>query len=111
MDKALFNPIINKMGVTFEIMKNGSVSSSFKGILQPLRYKNKIYLEGVPTELGYDNLKKYLLLSPPEFDLSTLDNINTYLCFDGNHYSIDHTEKVLFLGKPAYTWSIISKEE
>lgn len=103
--------ILQKQGVTFQIKENNAVISTFKAILQPLRYKNKIYLEGVPTELGYDNLKKYLLISPPETDLSLLDNINTSLYLGDEHYSIDHTEKVRFFGNTFYTWSIISKEE
>ena len=28
-------------------------TASFKGFIQPLRYKNKMYLYGVNTEIGY----------------------------------------------------------
>ena len=63
--KALFK----KSGVSLTIKKDGEEIASFNAFLQPLRYKNKLYLSGVPTELGYDGLKKYLLICPPDIDL------------------------------------------
>ena len=84
---------------------------SFKAFLQPLRYKNKIYLRGVATELGYDNLKKYLLISPADVDLSEIDGSITTLRLDTNHLSIDHSEIVYFGKDSFYTWAIVSKEE
>jgi hypothetical protein len=65
----------------------------------------------VATELGYDSLKKYLLISPPDIDLSVIDGTVTTLRLDENHLSIDHSEIVYFGKDPFYTWSIVSKEE
>lgn len=105
--KALFK----KSGVCLTIKRDGETVTSFNAFLQPLRYKNKIYLRGVATELGYDSLKKYLLISPADIDLSVVDGTTVSLFFGEKHLSIDHTEKV-YLGKnPYYTWSIVSKEE
>lgn len=105
--KALFK----KSGVTLTIKSADGKESSFKAFLQPLRYKNKIYLRGVATELGYDSLKKYLLISPADIDLSAVDATANALYFGDIHLSIDHTEKVYFGKEPFYTWSIVSKEE
>ena len=103
--------IFKKMGLTL-LIKNGSQTvKEFYGLLQPLRYKNKIYLSGVATELGYDSLKKYLLLSPADADLSQVDGTTLALYLGDMHLNIDHTEKVYFGGKPCYNWSIVSKEE
>lgn len=105
--KALFK----KSGVILTIKKNSEILQSFQAFLQPLRYKNKIYLRGVATELGYDSLKKYLLISPADVDFSFIDGTEYSLYFEDTHLSIDHSEKV-YLGKtPFYTWSIVSKEE
>ena len=105
--KALFE----KMGVTLTIKKDNQILTSFKAFLQPLRYKNKIYLRGVATELGYDSLKKYLLISPSEIDLSDVDGTNCSLYFGDKHLSIDHMEAVYFGKNAFYNWSIVSKEE
>lgn len=105
--KALFK----KSGVSLVIKRDGEEITSFNAFLQPLRYKNKIYLRGVATELGYDSLKKYLLISPADVDLSVIDGTSLALFFGDKHLSIDHTEKVYLGKKPYYTWSIVSKEE
>ena len=109
-DKAL-KSLFKKSGVRLAVKKDGEEIASFKAFLQPLRYKNKIYLRGIATELGYDSLKKYLLISPADIDLSVIDGTNQSLFFGDRHLSIDHTEKVYLGGKPYYTWSIVSKEE
>ncbi len=99
------------MGLELTIKKGAQTVNTFYGLLQPLRYKNKIYLKGVATELGYDSLKKYLLLSPADIDLSDVDGTEIALYRENTHLSIDHTEKVYFGSSPCYTWSIVSKEE
>lgn len=103
--------LFKKMGVTLLIKKDNRTVSSFKAFLQPLRYKNKIYLRGVATELGYDSLKKYLLISPADTDLSEVDGTTCSLYFGNKHLSIDHSETVYFGKDPCYNWSIVSKEE
>ena len=109
-DKAA-KSLLKKTGVTLTIKNTSGTVTNFKAFLQPLRYKNKIYLRGVATELGYDNLKKYLLISPADVDLSGVDGTNCSLYFEDTHLSIDHSEKVYFGKDPFYTWSIVSKEE
>ena len=103
--------IFNKMGLDFSIKSGTATLRTFKAFLQPLRYKNKIYLRGVATELGQDNLKKYLLLSPADVDLSDVDGTDRCLYFGGVHLSIDHTETVYLGSTPYYNWTIVSKEE
>ncbi len=103
--------IFSKAGLTLSIKKGSKTVTEFKALLQPLRYKNKIYLRGVPTELGYDSLKKYLLLSPADVDLSGVDGTEVSLYIGNKHLSIDHTEAVYFGSEPFYNWSIVSKEE
>lgn len=103
--------IFSKMGLTLSIRKGSKTLSEFNALLQPLRYKNKIYLRGVATELGYDSLKKYLLLSPADVDLSVIDGTEVSLYIGNMHLSIDHTETVYLGNEPYYNWSIVSKEE
>lgn len=109
----LLNPmperIFENMGMTMSLILSDS-ETEFKGIIQPLRYKNKIYLNGVPTELGYDSMKKYLLLCSHRVELEKVNGINNFLDFNGKSYCVDHCEKVYFKGEPFYYWAIIHKE-
>lgn len=103
--------LFRNMGVVLTIDRTEGAGTAFRGFIQPLRYKNKIYLHGVATELGFDSLKKYLLISPVDVDLSEVDGINVTLHHGLNHLSVEHTETVYLGKKPWYNWSIVSKEE
>ena len=103
------NKLFEKLGVQITV-SNGENTVIFNGFLQPLRYKNKIYLSGVPTELGYDGLNKYLLIAPCEVGESWLENKEYTIQCEGNTFSTDHCEPV-YLGKNIlYYWAIVHKE-
>ena len=40
-------------------------TAPFKGFIQPLRYKNKMYLYGVNTEIGYNSQGYYKISDRP----------------------------------------------
>ncbi|MBQ9912987.1 MAG: hypothetical protein IJO73_02030 [Clostridia bacterium] len=101
--------LFEKYGVQL-ISTDGEDKISFRAFLQPLRYKNKIYLSGVPTELGYDGLNKYLLLAPPEVDIKYLEGEGFTLYFDESSFSTDHCEPVYLGRKKLYYWAIVHKE-
>ena len=108
-NKIIKNRLFEKYGVTVSSVGE-SDSVSFSGFLQPLRYKNKIYLSGVPTELGYDGMNKYLLLAPPEVDIKYLTERNYTLSFGDDIFSTDHCEPVYLGKKKLYYWAIVHKE-
>ena len=85
---------------------NGGTISTFKALIQPLRYKNKMYLDGIYTEIGFNSQGHYLYLGPPEPDLGAL-SAGEYLCADGVHYQIDRAEKVYQKDRVFYIWAII----
>ncbi len=102
---------LRKMGVKLEIIHiSTGDAESFYGFLQPLRYKNKLYLSHAPTELGFDTLQKYLLITSPDAPLEKIDGYNYNLFFNGNRFKLDHCERVYFGKEPYYFWSVVSKE-
>ena len=111
-DKFHPHKLFDKFGVkmSYQVASSKSESFDFCGFLQPLRYKNKLYLSGEPTELGYDGLNKYLLICPPDIDLGKIDGINYRLCFGDKAYGVDHYETIYSMGQPLYLWAIIHKE-
>lgn len=110
-DEIRLQKLFEKMALTLTVNVSGAPHRTFKAFLQPLRYKNKMYLSGVPTELGFDSLKKYLMLALPEANLDEIDDRTIRLFIDGQHLNIDHCEKVFYKQKPLYYWAIVSKEE
>lgn len=79
----------------------------FKGFLQPLRYKNKMYLNRIATELSYTNTRKFLLICASDIAVETADGYVSVIEADGDRYCIDHSEKVYAKGVPVYSWSIV----
>ena len=92
-----------------EIKNKGNGSAvPFRGFLQPLRYKNKMYLGEVTTALGYDNSRKFLLITPPEVDVSVADGYCFSVKLDENEYCCDHRE-IEYLGdEKIYAWAIVT---
>lgn len=88
--------------------ENGHRLQEINCIFTPLRYKNKMYLEGVPTDIGIDNAGYYLLLAPSGIMLDNLGD-NGYVCDGEKKYHIDKWEKI-FLGKDVlYIWAVLKE--
>ena len=47
---------------------DGWSSPIFGAFMQPLRYKNKMYLNGVNTVIGFNSQEHYLYIGPPDHD-------------------------------------------
>ncbi len=88
------------------VSKNGEVLKNMNAFISPLRYKNKMYLYGVNTEIGYNSQGHYLYIGPPDPDLTAADEGGYVRCM-GEKYRIDRAEKVYKKDKPFYIWAII----
>ncbi len=79
---------------------------TIKALIQPLRYKNKMYLDGIYTEIGFNSQGHYLYIGPPDPDLTQASE-NGYLVADGTSYQIDRAERVYNGDNIFYIWAII----
>lgn len=84
----------------------GWSSPTFGGFIQPLRYKNKMYLNGVNTVIGFNSQGHYLYIGPPDHDLTALTN-EQWLESNGKKFTVDRCEKVYFKNEVIYLWAII----
>ncbi len=84
---------------------DGKTEENLHAIISPLRYKNKMYLSGIYTEIGYNSEGHYLYIGPPDCDLTGRDGC--YLLSEGIKYRIDRAEKVYFGKEVFYIWAII----
>ena len=87
------------------INPDSSSTPLFKGFIQPLRYKNKMYLYGINTEIGYNSQGYYLYIGPPEYDLTVNEDA---IIIDGDiKYQIDRAENVKLGGETLYVWALV----
>jgi len=82
----------------------GSLSAPFHAFIQPLRYKNKMYLYGVNTEIGYNSQGYYLYIGPPEQDLRAFSP-DARLESGGTAYQPERAETVAFGEETLYVWA------
>ena len=98
---------INRYGRSAKLTQNdGWESTPFHCFLQPLRYKNKMYLYGVNTRIGYNAQGYYLYIGPPEHDLTALTE-DAQLHVGSERYRIDRAEKVYCGEKLYYVWAVV----
>ncbi len=76
--------------------------------ISPLRYKNKMYLYGVNTEIGYNSEGYYLYIGPPSPDITQGENEGMIAC-GGDTYRIDRAEKVYRGADVFYIWAVVRK--
>ena len=84
--------LLNTYGRTVEL-NEGDFSKEYKAFIQPLRYKNKMYLDGIYTQIGFNSQGHYLYIGPPDPDL-TLAEDNAFLFADGIKYQSYRAERV-----------------
>lgn len=101
---------IEKYGRALSFEKSGQ-SETFKGFLQPLRYKNKMYLSFVSTDLGYDSTGKYLLICPCEPDISEADGYAAIIGDGKKKYVVDRAETIYLCSQPLYCWAVVTALE
>lgn len=88
---------------------DGWRSPTYHAFLQPLRYKNKMYLEGNYTPIGRDPNNLYLYIGPKQHDLTRLPKGSRVTDADGNLYCIQRAEKVCRGDAPYYFWAILKQ--
>lgn len=87
----------------------GWYSPYFKAFLQPLRYKNKMYLEGTYTPIGRDTNGLYLYIGPADHDLTRLTRLARAHDSENREFVIQRAEKVYRGEKVFYIWAILKE--
>ncbi len=92
------------------VTEKGTGIKSFKCFVQPLRYKNKMYLEGTPTDIGINDSGYYLLLAPPDINLDTLGNTG-YLTDGEKNFGVDRWEKIHKGEQVWFVWAVLKEQQ
>lgn len=101
--------IMNRYGRTICVVDScGNKIEEKKCFVQPLRYKNKMYIEGTPTEIGMNDAGYYLFLGPADMQLDKLGRCG-YLSDGTKKYHIDRWEKIWFKEMAFYLWAVLKE--
>lgn len=88
--------------------RDGSVMQKAKGFIQPLRYKNKMYIEGTPTEIGINDAGYYLFIGSPDLRLDLVKD-GGYITDGEKKYHIDRWEKMFLGNEIFYIWAVLKE--
>lgn len=104
-----FSDCLNRFGRRASAVNEyGDVLGSAKCFIQALRYKNKMYLEGTPTDIGMNNSGYYLFIGPPDFPLEDTGD-SGYITDGEKKYHIDRWEKVHAGEDVFYLWAVLKE--
>ncbi len=100
---------IDEFGSSVQYTQDGKIfTSRYKAFIQPLRYKNKMYLDGKHSEIGYIDTSYYLYLGPANVDVCN-NSLPSRLKFEDNLYSFTHAEAIRLGQNKLYIWAIIRR--
>lgn len=105
-----FEFIINRFGRPASVVTaQGDALPSRRCVIQALRYKNKMYMEGTPTEIGINDAGYYLFLAPADFEIDKAEG-GGYISDGEKRYHIDRREALYSGDDKLYIWAILKEE-
>jgi len=87
------------------VIEEKGVRREISAVIQPMLYKNKMYLSGVLSEAGYFDGGHYLMIAPAKEKIE--DYRNTRVLHSGNTYRIKKVEVISALGLDLYIWAVL----
>ena len=100
----LLNKIIRQYGKAYTV---NAGEDCYTAMVSPLRYQNKLYVDGITTPLGYDDKDYWLFIgeayAPPPFEKGDI------LHFPSENFCVKTSQIQEFEGSPFYCWAILDK--
>lgn len=98
--------MLARFGNAAEVVLSDGSSVTVKAFIQPLRYKNKMYLESSIGVFGAEDEGAYLYIGPPEPQLDRLGRAGA-IRYGGEVYQISRAEQIAVGDTPLYCWAVI----
>lgn len=103
------NRLMRRYGMRANLfLPDGWYSTCFYCFLQPLRYKNKMYLEGINTEIGFAGQGYYLYIGPAEHDPEKAGR-DVRVKIGDEEFTVTHSEKMYFGEEAVYIWAVLAR--
>lgn len=94
---------IKRYGSSLCVVTNGKKLAT-SGFVEPLRYKNKVYIGGEYHRLGFRRTEKYLYVGPCDVELCENESV---IETQGDKYIVKRCEKYYVKDTPVYMWAIL----
>ena len=106
ISERVWNRLFRRHGAQVALRDGDDRPKVYWALIHPLRYKNKMYLQGAYSDIGYVDPGFYLYIGPGAYPLDTLSR-NATLTMGERSFVIDRAERVLYRGKSVYCWAVL----
>ena len=97
--------MLKRYGQSVTVVLPGA-GHEYSAMIHPLRYKNKLYLEGDFSAIGYVDNDAYLYIGPGDEEIGR--HIKTARLFSGDaEYFFTRADHVRISDQISYTWAIV----
>ena len=98
--------ILKLAGEEYTVVCEG-VESKVRAIIQPMRYKNKLYIEMPRGELGIKDTECFLYLGSPSVNFSGKE-FDTIIVSNDRSYNVSRAEQIKMGDRTVYIWAVLS---
>lgn len=103
----IIGDLIKRFGCKIQV-DDGSDSRSYSAFIEPLRYKNKIYLDGTSLTQGFVDGSHWLMIAPPELVLDKpLESYAIECAAMDKRFMVKKCDTYYIEDKPIYLWAIL----
>lgn len=100
------NTFLQTLGEAVTLSVDGT-EYAVHALVQPMRYKNKLYLEQERTELGFKDSECFLYLGPSNPDIAGMERKTIVKTVD-RCYNVSRADRISLKGKTQYIWAILT---
>ncbi len=86
----------------------GQTRHTVKALIEPMRYKNKLYLEASRTVLGFKDSECFLYLGPALPDFAGKE-ASTKIETENAAYIVSRADRILLSGETQYIWAVLMR--
>jgi len=101
--KGALSAFFQKFGQVIQIKYTNGTQKTGKAIMMPLLYKNKLYVELQPSEVGKIDEGCYQYIGDADLVFSTDDIV----VFAGKRYVTERFERIYYGTQPFYCWAVL----
>lgn len=101
--------LICRFGCRICVSKDDEVNE-YPAFIEPLRYKNKLYLDGTSLTQGLFDGSHWLMIAPPELSLIyPLDEYIVECAAMNKQFTVKKCDTYYLQDKPLYLWAILGQ--
>ena len=105
--KECFNEVFERLGADVVVKIHGEQTKT-KAIIQPMRYKNKLYIDMANTEIGLNDTECFLYLGSAEVDFTTSERYTSVYAMNTNRsYNVSRADRICIGDEILYIWAVL----